>query len=68
MPASGRRAVPYVLLAYTPPTCNQQARMLYAGARERLRREAEAGRCVELADAEELEDVEGFEARLRGED
>jgi len=41
-----------------PATCNAEQRMLYAGAQETLRREAETGRVVELADADEVEGVE----------
>jgi len=32
--------------------------MLYAGAKELLRREAETGRLIEIQDAEEVEGVE----------
>lgn len=34
--------------------------MLYAGAKELLRREAETGRLIEVRDAEEVEDVESI--------
>lgn len=56
--ASGRLSVPYVLLYYLPVTCNAELRMLYAGAKELMRNTAEAGRIVELADAEDLETIE----------
>lgn len=56
--ASGRLSVPYVLLYYLPVTCNAELRMLYAGAKELMRNTAEAGRVVELADAEDLETIE----------
>ena len=61
--SDGRLSVPYVLIAYMPRTCNNQLRMLYAGAKELLRREAETGRVVECADQE---DVEGVEDVLKG--
>lgn len=63
--ASGRLSVPYVMLAYLPATCNQETRMLYAGAKELMRNQSEAGRIIEIADAEE---VESIEERLQAED
>jgi hypothetical protein len=63
--ASGRQTAPYVLISYMPSTCTTESRMLYAGAKELLRREAETGRVIEVTDAEEVEDVEGA---LRGEE
>lgn len=39
--------------------------MLYAGAKELFRNQSEAGRIVEISEAEE---VEGIEKVLRGED
>ncbi|TKA37765.1 hypothetical protein B0A54_09767 [Friedmanniomyces endolithicus] len=65
MQASGRASVPYVMVNYLPPTCSSELRMLYAGAKELMRRQAEAGRVVEIESAEELE---GIEERLKGED
>ena len=65
MQDSGRLSVPYVMLSYLPPTCAQDQRMLYAGAKELLRNQAEVGRIVEVEDSE---DVEGIEGMLRGED
>lgn len=41
-----------------PSTSPTEARMLYAGAKELLRREAETGRLIEIQDAEEVEGVE----------
>ena len=32
--------------------------MLYAGARELMRRESEAGRLIEITEAEEMEEME----------
>ncbi|KAK4494945.1 hypothetical protein PRZ48_014301 [Zasmidium cellare] len=62
---SGRLSVPYVMLNYLPPTSSAELRMLYAGAKELMRNTAEAGRLLELGDAEE---VVGIEERLRGEE
>lgn len=53
------------MLNYLPPTCSQELRMLYAGAKELLRSQSEVGRIVEVEAAEE---VEGIEGRLKGED
>ena len=55
--SSGRLSVPYVLLYYLPATCNAEARMLYAGAKELLRGEAGVGRVIEIDSAEELADI-----------
>lgn len=63
--SSGRLSVPYVMLNYLPPTCSQELRMLYAGAKELFRSQAEAGRLIEV---DSSEDVEGIEERLQGED
>lgn len=60
---SGRTSVPYVLLYYMPSTCNAEMRMLYAGAKEIMRNTSEAGRSLEIGDAEE---VIAIEARLKG--
>ena len=57
---SGRVSVPYVMIYYMPVTCNAELRMLYAGAKELMRNEAEVGSVVEIADAEELAGIEGM--------
>jgi len=62
---SGRQSVPYVMLNYLPATCNQETRMLYAGAKELMRNQSEAGRIIEIGDAEEVETIEEV---LQGED
>jgi hypothetical protein len=62
---SGRLSVPYVMLNYLPDTCNQETRMLYAGAKELMRNQAEAGRIIEIDAAEEVETIE---EKLQGED
>ncbi|EXJ63390.1 uncharacterized protein A1O5_11439 [Cladophialophora psammophila CBS 110553] len=63
--ASGRHSVPYVLLYYLPVNCNPNMRMSYAGAVELMRSTAEVNRVLEIADAEDLQEIEG---RLKGED
>jgi hypothetical protein len=62
---SGRLSVPYVMLSYLPATCNQETRMLYAGAKELMRNQSEAGRIIEIEAAEEVETIEEV---LQGED
>ena len=52
-------SVPYVLLYYLPVTCNAELRMLYAGAKELMRNTAEVGKVIEMAEAEELDEIEG---------
>ncbi|KAF1817138.1 glia maturation factor beta [Eremomyces bilateralis CBS 781.70] len=58
---SGRLSVPYVMLYYLPVNCNQEVRMLYAGAKELMRSTAEVGKVVEI---EEVEDLESIEEKL----
>ncbi|MCJ1416006.1 hypothetical protein MMC32_002341 [Xylographa parallela] len=55
---SGRLSVPYVMIYYLPVTCNAELRMLYAGAKELMRNTAEVGRVIEMADPEDLEEIE----------
>ncbi|KAI6881351.1 hypothetical protein KC318_g17538 [Hortaea werneckii] len=62
---SGRLSVPYVMINYLPPTCSSEQRMLYAGAKELMRNQAEVNRIIEMDAAEE---VEGIEEKLKGED
>lgn len=54
---SGRQSVPYVLLYYLPITCNNEQRMLYAGAKELMRNTSEVGKVLDLESAEDLEEV-----------
>ncbi|OCK83428.1 glia maturation factor beta [Lepidopterella palustris CBS 459.81] len=61
---SGRLSVPYVMIYYLPVTCNNEVRMLYAGAKELMRNTAEVGKIIEIDSAEELEDIE---EKLKGE-
>ncbi|THX02304.1 hypothetical protein D6D13_08365 [Aureobasidium pullulans] len=63
--ASGRLSVPYVMLYYLPVTCNSELKMVYAGAKELMRNQAEVGRIIEIDSVEELEEIEG---QLRGEE
>ncbi|RYO94749.1 hypothetical protein DL766_000012 [Monosporascus sp. MC13-8B] len=55
--SDGRLSVPYVLLYYLPTTCNAEARMMYAGAKELMRNTVEVGKVIDLESAEELEDI-----------
>ncbi|TKX22017.1 actin-depolymerizing factor gmf1 [Elsinoe australis] len=63
--ASGRQSVPYVMLYYLPVTCNSELKMVYAGAKELVRNTAEVQRIIEVADAEEVMEIE---EKLKGED
>ncbi|KAL4779216.1 hypothetical protein BJX76DRAFT_341436 [Aspergillus varians] len=63
--ASGRLAVPYVLLYYLPENCNPSQRMMYAGAVELMRNTAEVNRVIEV---ESDEDIISIESRLKGQD
>ncbi|KAK1145997.1 hypothetical protein N8T08_003645 [Aspergillus melleus] len=63
--ASGRLAVPYVLLYYLPVNCNPTARMMYAGAVELMRNVAEVNRVIEVVEEDE---IIGIEAKLQSED
>ncbi|THY57577.1 glia maturation factor beta [Aureobasidium pullulans] len=63
--ASGRLSVPYVMLYYLPVTCNSELKIVYAGAKELMRNQAEVGRIIEIDSVEELEEIE---EQLRGEE
>lgn len=54
---SGRLSVPYVLLYYLPTTCNNEMRMMYAGAKELMRNTSEVGRVFDIEAAEDLEEL-----------
>ncbi|OIW28369.1 GMF family protein [Coniochaeta ligniaria NRRL 30616] len=54
---SGRLSVPYVLLYYLPITCNNEMRMMYAGAKELMRNTAEVGKVIDLESVEDLEEL-----------
>lgn len=53
----GRVSAPYVLVSYMPPTCNAEQRMLYAGARELVRTESQAGKIIEVEDEDGVLDI-----------
>jgi hypothetical protein len=55
---SGRLSVPYVMLYYLPVTCNNEVKMLYAGAKELMRNTAEVNRIIEIDSADDLEEIE----------
>ena len=57
---SGRMAVPYVMLYYLPVTCNNEVKMLYAGAKELMRNTAEVNKIIEIDSAEEVEEMESL--------
>jgi hypothetical protein len=46
------------MIYYLPVTCNNEVRMLYAGAKELMRNTAEVGKIIEIDSAEDLEDIE----------
>jgi len=48
---------PYVLLYYLPVTCNNEMRMLYAGAKELMRNTSEVGKVMEIESTEDLEEI-----------
>lgn len=50
--------MPYVMLYYLPVTCNNEVKMLYAGAKELMRNTAEVNRIIEIDSADDLEDIE----------
>jgi hypothetical protein len=54
---SGRLSVPYVLLYYLPITCNNEMRMMYAGAKELMRNTAEVGKVIDIESVEDLEEL-----------
>lgn len=56
--------MPYVMLYYLPVTCNNDVKMLYAGAKELMRNTAEVGKIIEI---DTPEDVEEIELKLQGE-
>lgn len=53
------------MLYYLPVTCNSELKMVYAGAKELVRNTAEVQRIIEVADAEEVMEIE---EKLKGED
>ncbi|KAI1493535.1 hypothetical protein F5X96DRAFT_666743 [Biscogniauxia mediterranea] len=57
--SDGRLSVPYVLLYYMPRTCNNQSRMMYAGAKELMRNTSQVGKVIDIENAEDLGDIPG---------
>jgi hypothetical protein len=57
MQPSGRLSVPYVMIYYMPETCNNELRMLYAGAKELVRNTSEVGKIIDIESTDELEDL-----------
>lgn len=55
---SGRLSVPYVMLYYLPVTCNNEVKMLYAGAKELMRNTAEVNKIIEIDSPEDLDEIE----------
>lgn len=55
--------MPYVMLYYLPVTCNNEVKMLYAGAKELMRNTAEVNKIIEIDSPEDLEDIE---SKLKG--
>jgi hypothetical protein len=53
-------SVPYVMLYYLPVTCNNEVKMLYAGAKELMRNTAEVNKIIEIDSADDLEGIEGI--------
>jgi hypothetical protein len=45
------------MLYYLPITCNNELRMLYAGAKELMRNTSEVGKVVDIESADDLEDI-----------
>ncbi|KAF2152414.1 GMF family protein [Myriangium duriaei CBS 260.36] len=56
--SSGRLSVPYVMIYYLPVTCNNELKMMYAGAKELMKNTAECGKILEISDAEEMLEIE----------
>jgi hypothetical protein len=52
------------MLYYLPVTCNNEVKMLYAGAKELMRNTAEVNKIIEIDSPEDLEDIE---TKLKGE-
>ena len=53
------------MINYLPPTCSNEMRMLYAGAKELMRNQSEVNRIIEIDSADDLEEIE---EKLQGED
>ena len=53
------------MINFLPATASNEMRMLYAGAKELLRNQAEVGRIIEIDNTDDLESIED---KLKGED
>ena len=42
-----------------PRTCNNQSRMMYAGAKELMRNTSQVGKVIDIENAEDLGDIPG---------
>ncbi|KAK9234878.1 hypothetical protein V1525DRAFT_366048 [Lipomyces kononenkoae] len=54
----GRQKTPYVLIYFLPVTATQQAKMLYAGAVEIVRAQADVNKLIEISDEDEIMEIE----------
>jgi hypothetical protein len=45
------------LLYYLPITCNNELRMLYAGAKELMRNTSEVGKVIDIESVDDLEEI-----------
>uniref|UniRef100_A0A915ANK5 ADF-H domain-containing protein n=1 Tax=Parascaris univalens TaxID=6257 RepID=A0A915ANK5_PARUN len=52
--ADGRKSFPMCLIFYTPSDCSPDVQMLYAGSRNKLLKECELTKSLEVRDVEEL--------------
>ncbi|KAK2596749.1 hypothetical protein QQS21_006144 [Conoideocrella luteorostrata] len=56
--SDGRTQVPYMLLYYLPSACNDQMKMMYAGAKELMRSTSGVGRVIDITSLEDLEELQ----------
>lgn len=53
----GRKSYPYVMVYYLPPNSSQNDRMLYAGATELFRNNANVAKMLEVSESEDFEEI-----------
>ncbi|KAK9466461.1 hypothetical protein V1512DRAFT_239542 [Lipomyces arxii] len=58
--SDGRQKTPFVMVYYLPVTATQQAKMMYASAVEIVRAKADVNRLIEIAEEEELLEIEAI--------
>ncbi|KAG7193874.1 uncharacterized protein KQ657_005072 [Scheffersomyces spartinae] len=58
--ADGRMKSPLVMIYWIPPTCNNEGRMLYAGAVELVRDKAGVSKLIKIEEEDEFEDIESL--------